>query len=93
MALEDQTYSATMAWVEDVVAIHPELWQGKFEFATERGMLWVLVEGGDYEVLAWRAAVGGRVQPSKVVAGVWSKEVLGIRVHVRVTDDPRKRGV
>lgn len=41
-------------------------------------------------VLAWRAAVGGRVQPSKVVAGVWSKEVLGIRVHVRVTDNAER---
>jgi hypothetical protein len=90
MALEDTTYSATMAWIEDVVAIHPELWRGTFEFATEKGMLWVLVEGTDFEVLAWRAAVGGRVQPSKVVAGVWSKEVLGVRVHVRVTDNAKR---
>jgi hypothetical protein len=55
-------------------------------------MLWVLVEGGDFEVLAWRAAVGGRIMPSKVVDGVWAKEVLSVRVHVRVVDDPRKRG-
>lgn len=87
MALEDVAYSATMAWVEDMVALHPELWNHQYEFSTHQGMLWVLVEGGDFEVLAWRAAVGGRVQPSKVTAGVWSKEVLGIRVHVRVTDN------
>lgn len=86
MAIEDQTYSATMAWIEDIVALHPELWNHRFEFATENGRLWVLVEGTDFEVLAWRAAVGGRIMRSQVVNGVWSKEVLGIRVHVRVTD-------
>lgn len=86
MAVEDTRYSATMAWIEDIVALHPELWNHVYEFSTDHGMLWVLVEGGDYEALAWRAAVGGRLQSSKVTGGVWSKEVLGIRVHVRVTD-------
>lgn len=90
MAVEDTTYSATMAWIEDVVALHPELWNHRYEFSTDRGMLWVLVEGSDYEALAWRAAVGGRLQPSKVVAGVWMKEVLGIRVHVRIVNDPKR---
>ena len=92
MAVEDRAYSATMAWIEDIVSLHPELWNHTYEFTTDKGMLWVLVEGGDYEALAWRAAVGGRLMRSQVVNGVWSKEVLGIRVHVRVSDDPRKRG-
>ena len=86
MTAEETRYSATMQWIEDIVALHPELWNQKFEFATDQGMLWVLVEGSDYEALAWRAAVGGRLQSSKVVGGVWTKEVLGIRVHVRITD-------
>lgn len=90
MAVEDRAYSATMSWIEDVVAIHPELWRGTWEFATETGYLWVLVEGGHFEVLAWHAALGGRIMPSKVTAGVWSKEVLGIRVHVRVSNDPKR---
>jgi hypothetical protein len=38
----------------------------------------------------WRAAVGGRIMRSQVVNGVWSKEVLGIRVHVRVVNDPKR---
>ena len=92
MALEDTTYSATMAWIEDIVSLHPELWNHKYEFATQDGMLWVLVQGTDFEVLAWRAAVGGLICPSSVVRGVWTKEILGVRVHVRVSDDPRKRG-
>lgn len=86
MTAEHTAYSATMAWIEDVVQLHPELWSHKYEFATQAGMLWVLVEGSDYEALAWRAAVGGRLQPSKIVAGVWTKEVLGIRAHVRVSN-------
>ena len=90
MALEDTTYSASMAWIEDIVALHPELWNHVYEFETRHGMLWVLVEGGDFEALAWRAAVGGRLQSSKVTAGVWSKEVLGIRAHVRVWNDPKR---
>lgn len=89
MAIEER-HSATMAWIESVVELHPELWRGKFEFATENGRLWVLVEGSDYEALAWRAAVGGRIMRSQVVNGVWSKEVLGIRVHVRVTDNAKR---
>jgi hypothetical protein len=89
MATEER-HSATMAWIEDVVALHPQLWQGKWEYATENGRLWVLVEGTDFEVLAWRAAVGGRIMRSQVVNGVWSKEVLGIRVHVRVVNDPKR---
>lgn len=92
MAVEDRAYSATMAWIEDIVQLHPELWNHKFEYATERGMLWVLVEGSDYEVLAWRAAIGGRIMKSKVRDGVWTKEILGIRVHVRVIDDPNRGG-
>jgi hypothetical protein len=92
MTAEDTTYSATMAWIEDIVALHPELWNHKYEFATTSGVMWVLVEGGDYEALAWRSAVGGRLMKSRVANGVWSKEILGIRVHVRVVDDPRKRG-
>jgi hypothetical protein len=92
MTAEDTRYSATMAWVEGLILARPELQATRHEFATASGMLWVLVEGGDFEVLAWRAAVGGRIMPSKVVDGVWAKEVLSVRVHVRVTDDPRKRG-
>lgn len=91
MATEER-HSATMAWIESVIELHPELWQGKWEFATENGRLWVLVEGSDYEALAWRAAVGGRLQSSKVIGGVWTKEVLGIRCHVRVSN-ARERGV
>lgn len=90
MALEDTTHSASMAWVEDLIAGRPELQTTRHEFATSAGMLWVLVEGGDFEVLAWRAAVGGLIRPSKVVNGVWSKEILGSRVHIRVTDDPKR---
>lgn len=88
MALEDTTYSASMAWVELLIAGRPELQASRYEFATSAGMLWVLVEGGDFEVLAWRAAVGGSIRPSKVVGGVWSKEILGARVHVRVSNSP-----
>lgn len=90
MTAEQTAYSATMAWIESIVELHPELWSHKYEFATQAGMLWVLVEGTDFEVLAWRAAVGGRIMRSKVVAGVWSKEVLGVRCHVRVTDTPKR---
>jgi hypothetical protein len=90
MAVEDHAYSATMAWIEDIVELHPELWAAKFEFATDKGMLWVLVEGNEHEVLAWRAAVGGRIMRSQVRLGVWSKEILGVRVHVRVVDDPKR---
>jgi hypothetical protein len=86
MMATEERHSATMAWIEDVVALHPELWNHVYEFETRAGMLWVLVEGSDYEALAWRAAVGGRLQSSKVIGGVWSKEVLGVRCHVRVTD-------
>jgi hypothetical protein len=86
MMATEECHSATMAWIEDIVALHPELWDHVYEYATENGRLWVLVEGTDFEVLAWRAAVGGRIMRSQVVNGVWSKEVLGIRVHVRVTD-------
>lgn len=90
MAIEDTTYSAAMAWVEALVAGRPELQATRHEYATSAGMLWVLVEGGDFEVLAWRAAVGGLIRPSKVDAhGAWSKEILGARVHVRVTDSPK----
>lgn len=89
MATEER-HSATMAWIEDVVALHPELWNQRYEFATDKGMLWVLVEGSDYEALAWRAAVGGRLQSSKVIGGVWTKEVLGIRCHVRIVNDPKR---
>lgn len=89
MAAEER-HSATMAWIEDVVALHPELWRGKFEFATENGRLWVLVEGDEYAVRAWHSALGGRIMRSQTTAGVWSKEVLGIRVHVRVVDDPKR---
>jgi hypothetical protein len=92
MTAEDTRYSATMAWVEGLIAASPALQATRFEYETRGGMLWVLVEGGDFEVLAWRAAVGGRIMPSKVVGGVWAKEVLSVRVHVRVVDDPRKRG-
>lgn len=87
MATEER-YSATMQWVEDMVALHPELWSHRYEFETRAGMLWVLVEGSDYEALAWRAAVGGRLQSSKVTGGVWTKEVLGIRCHVRIQNNP-----
>lgn len=89
MATEER-HSATMAWIESVVELHPALWQGKWEFATENGRLWVLVQGDEYAVLAWRAAVGGRIMRSQVVNGVWTKEVLGIRCHVRVVDDPKR---
>lgn len=88
MAIEDTTYSSAMAWVETLIVDHPNLRATKHEFATSAGMLWVLVEGGDFEVLAWRAAVGGLIRPSRVVNGVWTKEILGSRVHVRVTDYP-----
>jgi hypothetical protein len=90
MMATEERHSATMAWIEDIVALHPELWNHVYEFSTDRGMLWVLVEGSDYEALAWRAAVGGRIQSSKVIGGVWSKEVLGIRVHIRVVNDPKR---
>ena len=90
MAVEDRAYSATMAWVEDIVALHPDLWNHRYEFETRDGMLWVLVEGSEFEVLAWRAAVGGRIMRSQVRLGIWSKEILGVRVHVRVIDDPKR---
>lgn len=87
------SYAPLMAWVEQLVAERGELQVTKHEFETRDGMLWVLVEGADFEVLAWRAAVGGRIRPSKVDpnTGVWTKEILGVRVHVRVVDDPRRQ--
>lgn len=90
MTAEDTRYSETMAWIEDVVALHPDLWNHSYEFQTQAGMLWIVVQGTEFEVLAWRAAVGGRIMRSQVRLGVWSKEILGIRVHVRVVDDPKR---
>lgn len=88
MTIEGTRYAAHMEWVERLVAERHELQATRHEFETRDGMLWVIVDGGDFEALAWRAAVGGRLMPSKVDHGVWSKEILGIRVHVRVVDNP-----
>lgn len=93
MTAEHTAYSATMAWVEDIVALHPDLWNHRYDFETRDGMLWVIVQGGEFEVLAWRAAVGGRIMRSQVRLGVWSKEILGVRVHVRVQNGPHERDV
>ena len=64
MAVEDTTYSATMAWIEDVVALHPELWNHRYEFSTDRGMLWVLMLTMPFPYIAneagWTVAEVGR---------------------------------
>lgn len=93
MTAEHTAYSATMAWIESIVEIHPDLWSHRYEFETHQGMLWVVVQGSEFEVLAWRAAVGGRIMRSQVRLGVWSKEILGVRVHVRVQNGPHERDV
>lgn len=89
----DTRYSATMAWIEDTVTAGPWLAATKHEFFTLNGQLWVRVEGAQREAHAWHAAVGGLIQPSHVDRfGVRRQMIFGIRVHIEVVDDPRKRG-
>lgn len=91
MTIEDTRYAAAVAWVEQLVADRPELRATQHEFVTRDGMLWVEVQGGDWEARAWHAAVGGLLRASHVSGGVWRKEILGTRVCVVVVDDPHRR--
>lgn len=93
MTVEDTRHSATMAWIEGVVALSPLLQSTTYEFFTKRGQLWVLVQGANYEAHAWHVAVGGYQLPSFFDShGVRRSMILGTRVHVEVVDDP-KRGL
>jgi hypothetical protein len=92
MTAEDTRYSATMAWVEQLVADSPKLQSTKHEFYTLAGQLWVQVQGGHWEAHAWQVAVGGMIRPSYVDGqGVFRQMILGTRVCVEVIDDPQKR--
>lgn len=87
---EDTRYAATMAWIEQVVAVSPLLRATKHEYFTLAGQLWVRVAGAQWEAHAWHAAVGGLIQPSNVDRhGVRRQMIFGVRVHVEVVDDPR----
>lgn len=90
--VEATQLSATMAWVEQVVASSAIVRATKYEFYTLNGMLWIKVEGAQYEAHAWHVAVGGRAFPSSIDKhGVRRQMILGGRVGVEVIDDPNKR--
>lgn len=83
--------SEAMAWVEQVVAESAIVRATKYEFYTLNGLLWVKVEGSQYEAHAWHVAVGGRAFPSHVdKKGVRRQMIIGGRVGVEVIDDPHK---
>lgn len=87
---EDTRYSATMEWIEQVVADSPVLRATSHEYFTLSGQLWVRVAGAHFETLAWHHAVGGLIQPDHVDSyGVRRQMIFGVRVHVEVVDDPR----
>lgn len=89
--LPDTRHSATMAWLEDLVAASPLLQSTTWEVYTLAGQLWVKVQGANYEAHAWHVAVGGYQLPSYFDGhGVRRSMILGIRVHVEVISDPRK---
>lgn len=91
MTAEDTRHSATMAWVEQLVADSPYLQSTQHEFFTLNGMLWVQVHGGNYEAHAWQVAVGGLLRPSQIdAAKVRRWMIFGTRVHVEVIDDPKR---
>lgn len=90
MTVEDTRYSAAMAWVEQLVERSPRLQATRHEFFTDNGQLWVRVKGANYEAHAWHVAVGGLQLPSYIDShGARISRILGARVHVEVTDDPR----
>lgn len=91
MTLEG-TYSATVAWVEGLVAASVALQATQFDFYSLNGQVWIQVQGGHYEAHAWAHAVGGRMLPSSIKGGVRRQMILGARVSVEVIDDPAKRG-
>lgn len=89
--LPDTRHSATMAWLEGVVAASPLLQSTAWEVYTLDGQLWVKVDGGHFEAHAWHVAVGGYQLPSYFDGhGVRRSTILGIRVHVEVVDSPKR---
>lgn len=89
--IPDIRHSATMAWLEGVVAASPLLQSTKWEMSTLNGQLWVQVQGGHYEAHAWHVAVGGYRLPSYFDGhGVRRSMILGIRVHVEIIDRPKR---
>lgn len=92
LTLEGTSYAADVAWVEELLAEHPNLRATNPEFHTRAGHLWVEVEGVQWTAHAWQVATQGRVMPSHVDRyRVRHQLVLG-RVCVEVIDDPKKRG-
>jgi hypothetical protein len=85
--------SASLAWVEDLVAEGALIRATKWESYSLNGMLWIHVIGAQYEAHAWHVAVGGRAFGSHIDSrGVRRQMIIGTRVCVEVVDDPRERG-
>ena len=76
-----------LAWVERLIAIHPELAGMKQEVIERDGHVTVKVRGAYREAMAWRSAISGRIYPSHVdTHGARQQLVVGSGVEVQIVE-------
>lgn len=77
------------AWAKQLISRHVALAAMRHRVTEIGGNLLVEVEGARYEARAWRAAIDGRIYPSRIDRhGVRHQLVVGTRLCVHIAENP-----